>query len=264
MPKGRLDAYKLEALQGTASLNRGLDLDQLHVPVLTLECGTPVNITNSKGLHKLFWRCSGCDPDRQHYRLCSAKTLKSPEHLGCPFCPVRPREQLVLPASSRVCSSEVRFMQLLWKFRLDAGYCHQVVPPFWGAPVDFYCYGAGIWVVVDDRHHWTGIHQYSKGNIAGNDMRLNLAAMRAGEVVVRVHAADMQNPGCVLAALFAGAVAARSGAAVVLTPSYASCLIEWQGSVRPYVAALLNPGVPGQQRLSHATADEGISVVTPL
>jgi hypothetical protein len=148
MPKGRLDAYKRQALQGTASLNRGLDVDQLHVPVLTLECGTHVNITNSKGLHKLFWKCSGCDHDRQHYRLCTAKTLKSPEDLGCPFCPVRPCGQLVLPAGITVCSSEGSFMQLLWAFGVDGEYCHQVVPPFWKWPVDFYNYVAGLWVLV--------------------------------------------------------------------------------------------------------------------
>jgi hypothetical protein len=264
MRKGRLDAYKLTALQGTASLNRGLDLDQLHVPVLTLECGTPVNITNSKGLHQLFWKCSGCDHDRQHYRKCTAKTLQSQEDLACPFCPVRPRGQLVLPAGITVCSSEGRFMQLLWTFGLDREYCHQVVPPFWKWPVDFYSYVAGLWVLVDDRHHWTGIHQYSKGDIADKDMRCNLAALGAGSVVVRVHAADMLNPSCVLAALVEGAAAARAGAPVVLTPSYASCWIEWQGSRRPYVDTLLNPGMPGQQQLRQRNYYKGISVITAV
>jgi len=262
--RGQLERYKWRALEGTAGLNPGLDLDQLHAPVLKLGCGGKVSISNSTGQHRLFWKCSGCDSDVQHYRLCTAKTLKSAEDLGCSFCPVRPRGQLVLPASNTVWHSEGRFMQLLWSWGLHAEYCHQAVPPFWAWPVDFYNYVAGFWVLVDGRHHWIGIHQYTKADIADKDMRLNLAAIEAGRTVLRVHAADLKNPSCVLAALVAARAAAKAGAAIVLTPSFANCWAEWQGRKELYVDMLQHPHEARQRRLRMVTAEQGICVFTPL
>jgi hypothetical protein len=101
-------------------------------------------------------------------------------------------------------------------------------------PCDFYNYTADFYVQVDDKHHLTGIHQYSKQDIAAKDMRFNRAAAQAGKTVVRVARADLQNPASVLAAL----AAARGGAAFVLTPSYATHKIGWQGQDLQYEDAL--------------------------
>lgn len=154
-------------------------------------------------------------------------------------------------------------MQLLWSFGLDAEYCHQVVPPrveFWKWPVDFYNFEADFFVLVDGKHHWTGIHQYSSADIADKDMRPNMAAVAAGCRVVRVHTADLQNPGCVLAAL----VAARDGAAIVLTPSYAKCYTVWQGRKELYADVLQREGLPAPRRLHMTTAEHEICVFNPV
>lgn len=155
-------------------------------------------------------------------------------------------------------------MQLLWSWGLHAEYCHQAVRPFWAWPVDFYNFVAGFWVLVDGRHHWIGIHQYTKADIADKDMRLNLAAIEAGRTVLRVHAADLKNPSCVLAALIAARAAAKAGAAIVLTPSFAHCWVEWQGRKELYVDVLQHPHEPRHRRLRMATAEQGICVFTPL
>lgn len=147
---------------------------------------------------------------------------------------------------------------------MHAEYCHQAVPPFWTSPVDFYNFVAGFWVLVDGRHHWSGIHQYTKADIGDRDMRLNLAAIEAGRTVLRVHAADLDNPSCVLAALVAARAAAQAGAAVVLTPSFAHCWAEWQGRRELYVDMLQHPHEQRQRRLCITTLEHGICVVTPL
>ena len=170
----------------------------------------------------------------------------------------------MLPAGSTVWPSEGRFMQLLWSWGLHAEYCHQAVPPFWRSPVDFYNFVAGFRVLVDGRYHWTGIHQYTKAHIADRDMRLNIAAIEAGRTLLRVHAADFENPSCVLAALVAARAAAKAGAAIVLTPSFANCGDEWQGRKELYVDMLQHPHGARQRRLRMVTAEQGICVFTPL
>jgi hypothetical protein len=257
--RGALAQFKWRALQGTACLNAGLDLDQLRAPLLKLQCGSRVSITNSTGKHQLFWRCQGCDRDRQHYRMCTSKTLQSAQDLGCPFCPLRPRGMLAVPAHSTVWGSEGRFMQLLWSFGLDSDYCHQVVPPYWRWPVDFWNHADGFYVQVDGKHHWTGMHQYSRSEIAALDMKLNAAAVEARTPLVRVHAADLQNPSCVMAAL----AAAAAGAAIALTPSFASCMVEWQGKTVLYVAALQSAGPRPEPWLSQGTIEHGVCVLNP-
>lgn len=154
-------------------------------------------------------------------------------------------------------------MQLLWTFGLDAEHCHQVVPArvgLWKWPVDFYNYQADFFVQVDGKHHWTGIHQYSSADIADKDMRLNKAAVEARCRLVRVHVADLQNPGCVLAALDA----ARHGAAIVLTPTYAKCYTSWQGKQGLYVGVLQHAVLPPPRRLHMTTAAHQICVFNPV
>jgi hypothetical protein len=159
-----------------------------------------------------------------------------------------------------VARSEGGFIQLLCTFGLDAEYCHQVVPDFWDWPVDFYSFEADCYVLVDDRHHWTGIHQYNKTDIAELDMALNLAAVDARAKLLRVHAADMLAPTWVPTAL----AAVRAGAAIVLSPSYADYMIEWQGRAELYAAALQRPGPDGHPRVCATTVEHGICVLNPV
>lgn len=233
---GKLHQFKWRALQGTRHLNPGLDLDQADAPVLKVDNDNRVTITNSTGYHRVFWRCCDCQHDRQHMRLCTSKSIQSEQDLACRFCPLRPQIQQSTQLHSAVCSSEAAFIQLLWSHGLDQQYCHQVVADFWKWPIDFYNYVQDFWVLIDDRHHWTGIRQYSKAIIADKDMRLNQAALAAHKTVVRVARGDISEHGCVLAAL----AAAASGAVFVLTPAYAQLLTAYQGDGIPYEVALKN------------------------
>lgn len=134
-----------------------------------------------------------------------------------------------------------------------------MVAPFWRLPIDFWNFAAGYYVQVDGRHHWTGMHQYSRSDIAALDMKLNAAAVKAQPPLVHIHEADLQDPSCIMAAL----AAAAAGAAIVLTPSFASFMIEWRGETALYVAALQSAGGRQTPWLYEATVEHGVHVLNP-
>lgn len=115
---------------------------------------------------------------------------QQPSDLWCPFCMYQ--EQLWQQASKRLLTAgELAFMGLITALGIDTNFTYQVVPPFWHAPVDFFDMQHGYYVQVDGRCHWVGMHGVSNLVITDRDLQQNLAAVRAGVPLVRVHERDI-------------------------------------------------------------------------
>lgn len=228
-----MSAWKSRAVKGAEQLNPGLDVYGCDGPELVLSDGSTVIIRSNTEQHQMIWKLTGCMHGYCHYRLCTSKALQSADGLWCPFCMYdselwKQHGKALLPAS------EAAFMRLLLGSGLDAAYCHQVVSHFWHAPVDFYNFIKGFFVQVDGTCHWAGMHKLSSAEVIARDFGFNLAAMAAGACVVRVHDADIDNVAAVLAALAATAY----GCSIVLTPSYATTTICYNGQKQAYVKVL--------------------------
>ena len=78
------------------------------------------------------------------------------------------------------------------------------------------------------------MHKLSSMDVIARDMSLNLAALAADACVVRVHEADVGNDAVVLAALAATAY----GSCIILTPSYNTATISYEGQKQPYIKVL--------------------------
>jgi len=228
-----LSQWMFRALKGAQQLNPGVDMYDSSGPELLLPDGSTVCIKTHTEQHQLYWKLSGCNPGHRHFRRCTAKALATVASLFCPFCNYdeqlwRAHGKALMPAC------EAEFIQLLLRRGLDGDYCHQVVPQFWPSPADFYNMCAHFYVQVDGKCHWSGMHKLSSMEVIARDMSFNLAALAADACVVRVHEADVGNDVVVLAALAATAY----GSCIILTPSYNTAIISYEGQKQPYIKVL--------------------------
>lgn len=92
----------------------------------------------------------------------------------------------------------------------------------------------GYFVQIDGRCHWAGIYHRSTWEVLWLGMLQNVAAVRQGGCLVRVHARDLGDAGCTAAALECAAM----GCGIVLTPAYATALVHWGHLDVPYVELL--------------------------
>jgi hypothetical protein len=125
-------------------------------------------------------------------------------------------------------------MQLVWERGLDGDYTHRVVAPFWTHPLDFYNYAQDFYVQIDGVSHRKGMHETSAAMVQYRDLKQMQMVKHERDTIVRVHDADLQNPSVVHTAL----EIAETQRGIVLTPSYANCKVEYQGSKLNYVDAL--------------------------
>lgn len=126
-------------------------------------------------------------------------------------------------------------MRLLVACSIDTNFACQVVPKFWAAPMDFFNMVHRYYVQIDGRCHWFGIYQLNSTMIIARDMQQNVAAAGAGVCVMRVHMSDISNDACIVAAM----EAAPTGCYFVLTPAYATTLVQWGSCLLTYVQLLL-------------------------
>jgi hypothetical protein len=203
-------------------------------PELCMPDGSTVRVTGSLGGQQVVMKCVGCERGRQHFRVCTCKSVTMVSDLWCPVCMYSEGEwrrvgKRVLP----VC--ELRFIAVLVQLGLDTQFALQTPAPFWRWPLDARHLQQGYFVQIDGDSHWRGMRGQSRNQVLARDMQQNVAAMRAGGVLVRIHTHDLACTQRVLAALQAPAL----GCSIVLS---ASCAVEpytLHGSTVPYVTALL-------------------------
>ena len=203
-------------------------------PELWFNNGLLLALTHTLGVFLVCFKLIGCMRGRYHYRMCTSKTVQDPSDLWCPFCMYS--EQLWQQARKRIIPAcELAFMRLLMAWGIDTNFACQVVPRFWKAPMDFFNMVDRYYVQIDGRCHWVGIHQLSSTMIIARDMLQNVAAAGARACVVRVHMADISSAACIGAAL----QAAVTGGCFVLTPAYATTLVQHGPLLITYVQLLL-------------------------
>jgi hypothetical protein len=221
-------------------------------PELCFADGARLNITPSLSVYKLVFKCVGCGGGRQHYKVCTAKSLSKLSDLWCPFCFYN--EQEWQRATKRLLvDCELLFTAVLICLGMDTEFSFQTMAPFWSAPLDFHHLQCRYYVQVDGVSHWKGIRGKSRWEVLAKDMQQNVRAMSEGGVVVRIHHLDLWRADAervVLAALHA----ATLGCSLVLTPSYAAEPYRCGERFEPYVQ-VAEEGVRGCRR---STDEHGI------
>lgn len=225
--------WKLSRVVGAMQPGVGLDVCGSSGPELCLPGGRRQPLTPSLGKHRVVFKCVGCAPGHQHYRVATCKSVGQPSDLWCLVCMYT--EELWRRARKRVLPDcELWFIAVLVCLGIDTQFAFQAHAPFWHKPLDAHNLHQGYFVQIDGRCHWVGMRGVSRGEVLERDMEQNMAAMEAGARLVRMHARDLGSEGVVQAAL----LAAARGYSIVLTPSYAAELYTLHGLRVPYVRAL--------------------------
>lgn len=240
MGKGKLSQRLRSALELAEHLNRDVDMYAYEVPAVVAEGELQAMIYNNTEGVKVVMACAGCCPGRQHYRKATPKTLSQAGALYCKLCMVC-GDQPKRAGVTMPCSTEQRFMSVLWLLGVDQCFMHQVVPPFWHRSMDFFNYVVGYYVQVDGSCHWKGMHGRSRGAVLDADFEQARRALEQGATLVRIHEADISRVEVVAAAL----AAAQGFVGIVLSPSYAEQQVPCQGQSMPYTQTLvgLNPNL---------------------
>lgn len=201
-------------------------------PELRLPDGSTQRITASLGGVQLVLKCVGCT-DRQHFKVTTCKSVTSAKDLWCLVCMYH--EQQWRAAGKRALpESELWFILMLVCWGVDTHFAFQCTAHFWHRPLDARHLQQGYYVQIDGHCHWRGMRGQSREKLLARDMQQNLAAMRGGGVLVRIHSRDLECEQQILAAL----QAAASGYCIVLTPSYAAECYCWPGMISSYARAL--------------------------
>ena len=226
--------YKSRALETTGYQGFRVELHGVKGPELRFSDGSSIAVTHNLGTYKLRFRLSGCTSDRRHIRVYTSKSVQHPSDLWCPFC-MYSKQQWEQAGKRLLPACEWQFMQFLRARNIDTSFASQVVPEFWQVPLDFYNIHKGYFVQIDGRCHWVGMYESSSREVIKRDMRQARAAVAACVSVVRVHMHDIYNYDAVAATL----EAATQGYSIVLTPTYASTHVCWNGQQQLYIDVLL-------------------------
>lgn len=225
--------WKLSRVVGAMQPGVGLDMYGSNGPELCLPDGSRQPLTSSLGEHKVVFKCVGCAPGHQHFKVATCKSVSQPSDLWCLVCMYT--EQTWSAAGKRALPDcELWFLLVLLCLGIDTQFAFQTHAPFWHKPLDAYSLQHGYFVQIDGRCHWVGMRGVSRGEVLKRDMQQNMAAMRAGAALVRLHTRNLDGEGVVQAAL----LAAAGGYSIVLTPSYAAETYHQEGWRAPYVQAL--------------------------
>ena len=225
--------WKLSRVVGAMQPGVGFDVYGSHGPELCLPDGSRLRLTSSLGGHKVVFKCLGCVPGHQHFKVATCKSVTQPSDLWCLVCKYSEEEwrgegMRVLP------DCELWFLAVLVCLGIDTQFAFQPTAPFWHRPLDACHLHFGYFVQIDGRCHWVGMRGLSRDQVLRRDMEQNMAAMVGGGVLVRIHGADVDGEGIVQAALLAG----TGDYSIVLTPSYAAEPYNLYGWCVSYVQAL--------------------------
>jgi hypothetical protein len=227
-------AWKVSRVVGTLQPGVSFNKDGSKGPELCMPDDSTVRVTGSLGRQQVLMTCVGCERGRQHFRVCTCKSVTHHSDLWCPVCMYS--EQQWEGAGKRVLPAcELRFTAVLVQLGLDTQFALQTPAPFWQWPLDARHLQQGYFVQIDGDSHWRGMRGQSRNEVLARDMQQNVAAMRAGGVLVRIHSRDLECTRLVLAALQAAAL----GYSIVLSPSCAVEPYNLNGATVPYVCALL-------------------------
>ncbi len=205
----------VEGLEGTQSMNQGLRVRGARDVFFTNTKGEKCYIRKSKQHHKLFFKLTGCNHGRQHFKYCTPRALHQAADLWCPFC-MDDACQWQAAGKAPITSNELMFMLLLRWHGCSEHWCHQVRHDKWHGCFDFYNWRERVCVQVDGACHWHGMHTNSAATVRNRDFCCNHTAFNAGVGLVRVHESDLQHPHIVLAAIDV----ASTQQCVVFTSSY--------------------------------------------
>lgn len=225
--------WKLSRVVGAMQPGVGLDVCGSNGPELCFPDGSRQRLTSSLEGHKVVFKCIGCEPGHQHFKVATCKSVGQQSDLWCLVCMYT--DQTWSAARKRVLPDcELWFIAVLVCLGIDTQFAFQTHAPFWHKPLDAYNLHQGYFVQIDGRCHWVGMRGVSRGEVLERDMEQNMAAMGAGAGLVRLHARDLNSEGVVQAAL----LAAAGGYSIVLTPSYATEAYTLHRCCMPYVQAL--------------------------
>lgn len=225
--------WKISRIVGAIQPGVRVDMYGSEGPELCFPDGSRQLITSSLGVHRLVFKYEGCVARHQHLRVATCKSVKQRSDLWCPVC-MYSEEEWRRARKRKLPDCELWFMAELLLLGIDTQFAFQVTAPFWHRPLDAYHMRLGDFVQIDGRCHWFGMMGVSRDVLLERDMRQNMAALKGGGVLVRMHYRDLEREGTVPAAL----EAAAADYSIVLTPSYGVELYNLYGWPVPYVLAL--------------------------